>query len=148
MSLLYGPLVVRGLTVNGLQVLLEHTSDDRKNWKFGAAARTASPQPSDRSRFPTLLDAQVTGDVVFRTSSGNPLDTHVDRFHLRTEATDKPVQLDGIGSYNDEPDQARSRVRVARCVPRCCDTVPRSDLRRFGRHYAAISGHDDRPVGS
>jgi AsmA family protein len=103
MSLLYGPLVMRGLTVNGLQVLLEHTSDDRKNWKFGADARTALPQPSDRSSFPTLFDAQVTGDVVFRTSSGNPLDTHMERLRLRTEATDKPVQLDGIGSYNATP---------------------------------------------
>ena len=28
MSLLHGPLVIRGLAVNGLQVLLEHTSDD------------------------------------------------------------------------------------------------------------------------
>jgi len=103
MSLLYGPLVVRGLTVNGLQVLLEHTSDDRKNWKFGAAARTASPRPSDRSRFPTLFDAQIAGDVVFRTSSGRLLATHVDRFQLHTEATDKPVRLDGIGSYNGIP---------------------------------------------
>jgi AsmA family protein len=103
MSLLYGPLVMRGLSVNGLQVLLERTSDDRKNWKFGADARTALPQPSDRSSFPTLFDAQVTGDVVFRTSSGNPLDTHMDRLRLRTEATDKPVQLDGIGSYNAVP---------------------------------------------
>ena len=101
-SVLYGPLVVRKLTVDGLQILLEQTSDDRKNWKFGVAAQTA-PRPSDRSRLPTLFDAQVTGDVVFRTSSGRPLATHVDRFQLHTEATDKPVRLDGIGSYNGIP---------------------------------------------
>jgi uncharacterized protein involved in outer membrane biogenesis len=103
LSLLYGPIVVRRLMVNGLQILLEHTSDDRKNWKFGVAAQTAPPQPSDRSRFPTLFDAQIAGDVVFRTSSGRPLATHVDRFQLNTEATDKPVRLDGIGSYNGIP---------------------------------------------
>ena len=103
MSLLHGPLVVRGLIVNGLQILLEHTSDDRKNWKFGVAAQTAPPRPSDRSRFPTLFDAQIAGDVVFRTSSGRPLATHVDRFQLHTEATDKPARLDGIGSYNGIP---------------------------------------------
>ena len=102
-SVLYGPLVVRKLTVDGLQILLEHTSDDRKNWKFGVAAQTAPPRPSDRSRFPTLFDAQIAGDVVFRTSSGRPLATHVDRFQLHTEATDKPVRLDGIGSYNGTP---------------------------------------------
>ena len=103
LSLLYGPIVVRRLMVNGLQILLEHTSDDRKNWKFGAATRKLSPRPSGRSGFPTLLDAQITGDVVFRTSSGKPLVTHVDRFHLHTEATDKPVRLDGMGSYNGVP---------------------------------------------
>jgi hypothetical protein len=83
--------------VDGLQILLEHTSDDRKNWKFGVAAQTAPPRPSDRSRFPTLFDAQVTGDVVFRTSVADRL-LHLDRFQLHTEATDKPVRLDGIGS--------------------------------------------------
>ena len=103
LSLLYGPIVVRRLMVNGLQILLEHTSDDRKNWKFGAATRKLSPRPSGRSGFPTLLDAQITGDVVFRTSSGKPLATHVDRFHLHTEATDKPVRLDGMGLYNGVP---------------------------------------------
>ena len=42
-SLLHGPVVVRDLTVNGLNVLLEHASDGRKNWKFGAAAQSAPP---------------------------------------------------------------------------------------------------------
>ena len=147
MSLLHGPVVVRGLTVNGLQILLEHTSDDRKNWKFGAAAQTAPPQPSDRSRFPTLLDAQITGDVVFRTSSGNRLLHILDRFQLHTEATDKPVRLDGIGSYNGTPDQARSRSRLARYAPRRRDRRTLPDLRHLGRHHAAIPGDNDKAVG-
>ena len=103
MSLLYGPVVVRGLTVNGLNVLLEHTSDGRKNWKFGAAAQSAPPKPSDRSDFPTVLDAQITGDVVVRTSNGHPLDTRFNRSLLHTEAADKPLRLAGSGSYNGTP---------------------------------------------
>jgi len=103
MSLLHGPVVVRGLTVNGLNVLLEHTSDGRKNWKFGAAAQSAPPKPSDRTRFPTLLDAQITGDVVFRTSSGHPLDTRLDQSQLHAEAADKPLRFAGSGSYNGTP---------------------------------------------
>lgn len=102
-SLLYGPVVVRGLTVEGLQLLLEHTSDDKKNWKFGVAAQTTPPKPSHRSSFPTLLDAQIMGDVVFRTSSGHPLDTSLDQFHLHTEAADQPLRLVGSGSYNGVP---------------------------------------------
>ena len=42
MSLLYGPVVVRRLMVSGLQILLEHTSDDRKNWKFRAATNQSN----------------------------------------------------------------------------------------------------------
>jgi AsmA family protein len=103
MSLLHGPVVVRGLTVTGLNVLLEHTSDGRKNWKFGAAAQSAPPKPSDRTRFPTLLDAQITGDVVFRTSGGHPLDTRLDQSQLHAEAADKPLRLAGSGSYNGAP---------------------------------------------
>jgi uncharacterized protein involved in outer membrane biogenesis len=103
MSLLRGPVVVRGLTVNGLNVLLERTSDGRKNWKFSAAAQSAAPKPSDRTRFPILLDAQITGDVVFRTSSGHPLDTRLNQSQLHTEAADRPLRLAGSGSYNGTP---------------------------------------------
>lgn len=84
-------------------MLLEHTSDDRKNWKFGTTTPNASARPSYRSRFPVLFDARFMGDVVFRTSNGKPLVTHADRFQLHTDATDTPVRLDGIGSYNGVP---------------------------------------------
>ena len=108
MSLLHPPIVVRGLDVEGLQLLLEHTSDDKKNWKFGAAAREAPvqgapPAPSSRSSFPNLLDARLTGDVVFRASSGRPLVTHLDPLQVATDAADKPVRVTGSGSYNGVP---------------------------------------------
>ena len=47
MSLLHGPLVVRDLTVNGLQVLLEHTSDD------GRTGNSARPPRARRRSHPT-----------------------------------------------------------------------------------------------
>jgi len=50
-----------------------------------------------------LLDAQITGDIVFRTSSGHLLDTRLDQSQLHTEAADKPLRLAGIGSYNGTP---------------------------------------------
>ena len=53
-SLLHGPVVVRGLTVNGLKVLLEHTSDGRKNWKFGATAPERVAAPIRPQRIPHL----------------------------------------------------------------------------------------------
>ena len=99
MSLLRGPLVVRGLVIKGLKLLLE-----KRNWEFGAAAQTAPPKPARRRRFPTLLNAQLSGgDVVFRTGSGHPLDTHLDQAQFHTEGADEPVRLTGRGSYNGTP---------------------------------------------
>lgn len=108
LSLLHPPIVVRGLAVEGLQLLLERTSDDRKNWKFGTAAQdpaaqAAPPKPSSRGSVPTLLDAWLTGDVVYRTSSGHPLVTHFDPLQINTDAADKPVRVTAGGSYNGVP---------------------------------------------
>ncbi len=104
LSLLHGPVVVRKLTVTGLQLLLERTPDDRKNWKFGAhPVQDAPPKPTPRAGFPTLLDAQIAGDVVFRTSSGHLLVTHLDPLRLQADAADQPVRLTADGSYNAAP---------------------------------------------
>ncbi len=103
LSLLHGPVMARRLSVTGIHLLLEHTSDGKKNWKSDTAAQTAASKRSDRTSFPTLLDASVTGDVVFRTASGHSLDTHLDQLQLRTQGPDKPVRLDGSGSYNGAP---------------------------------------------
>jgi uncharacterized protein involved in outer membrane biogenesis len=102
-SLLHGPLVIRKLAVDGLRILLEPVADHRRNWRFGAAPRTTPPKPTDRSKFPTLLDAQITGDVVYRTLSGHSFATHLDRSRILTAAADTPVRLTADGSYNGTP---------------------------------------------
>ncbi len=102
-SVLHGPVVVRGLAVKGLEILLEHTPDGKKNWKFGGESQTAAPRPGDRRNLPTLLGADITGGVLFRTSSGTPLDTRITQLHLETDASGKPISLAGTGSYNDAP---------------------------------------------
>ena len=98
-SLLRGPLVMRGLAVNGLKLLLE-----KRNWMFGTAARTTPLKPARRRRFPTLLNALlVDGDVVYRTVGGHSFDTHLDQAQLSTQRADTPVRLTGRGSYNGTP---------------------------------------------
>jgi AsmA family protein len=103
LSLLHGPVVLRTLRVSGLRLLLEHTANGAKNWKFGAAGQTAPPRGNGRADVPSLLDAELTGDVVFRTSSGTVLDTNLDQAQIHTEAADKPVRLVASGSYNRNP---------------------------------------------
>ena len=124
-SLLHGPIVVRSLTINGLQLLLERTADDKKNWKFAEATQGAPPKPFDRTRFPTLLDAHIKGDVVFRTSSDRLLETHLDDLHLHAGAADKPVRLAGRGSYNGA------------LLTLEADLAPLDALRDAGTPYAA-----------
>ncbi len=119
MSLLHRPLVIRRLDIEGLQVLLQRTADQAKNWHFGdtpkpaagdapkpAAGDTpkpAGPAPASRAGFPTLLDAHGAGDIVFLTSSGAQLRTHFDSLTIKTAGADQPVRLEATGSYNDAP---------------------------------------------
>jgi uncharacterized protein involved in outer membrane biogenesis len=124
-SLLHGPIVVRSLTINGLQLLLERTTDDKKNWKFAEATQGAPPKRFNRTRFPTLLDAHIKGDVVFRTSSDRLLETHLDDLHLYAGAADKPVRLAGRGSYNGA------------LLTLEADLAPLDALRDAGTPYAA-----------
>ena len=50
LSLLYGPIVVRRLMVNGLQILLEHTSDDRRGSCHRGRPAGADSQPCSTHR--------------------------------------------------------------------------------------------------
>lgn len=102
-SLLRGPLVIRGLSVDGVRVLLERAADGTGNWKFGPD-RPAPPGPTGRTGFPVPLDARLRdGEVVYRTSSGAALRTRLDEMALGTEGLDRPVRLTGSGAYNDVP---------------------------------------------
>ncbi len=98
-SILRGPVVIRRLDIQQLDVLLERVRGVA-NWKFGAAHPGA---PEDRSGFPTLLDAHLSGDIVVRTTGGTALPTHFDDLHITTPAVDQPVRVTGGGSYNGAP---------------------------------------------
>jgi uncharacterized protein involved in outer membrane biogenesis len=99
-SLLHGPLLVRRLVVDGLDVLLERTADKTPNWKFGSNSQAQPQGSAGRAWFPVLLDAKFAGDVTFRTAVGAEFRTHLDNAGLLTEGVDSPVHLVGNGKYN------------------------------------------------
>jgi uncharacterized protein involved in outer membrane biogenesis len=101
-SLLHGPLIVRGLVVDDLQLFLEHAPGQSPNWRFGPAS-PSSTEPPGRTWFPTLLDARGTGAVLDRTRSGAEEQIRFDRLSMRTEAADRPVRLTADGAYNGVP---------------------------------------------
>ena len=96
-SLVRGPIIVRGLAVNGLDLLLEHTADGGRNWRFGRGGNAETPA-QQRQHFPTVQDARVVGTVVVRGSSGTPFRTDFDGVTL--QAGDAGVRIAGPGSYN------------------------------------------------
>ncbi len=99
-SLLHGPAVVRGLTVEGLSVLLERTAERTANWTFGPR-KPKAPEPADRSWFPTLLDARLRGcEVTYRTARGAEFRVRLDNVAVLAAGADRPVQLVMAGAYN------------------------------------------------
>ena len=102
-SLLAGPMVLRGVSIEGLQLLLERNADDLKNWKFSAAAQAAAPKPADRTKIPDLLDGTLAGDIAIRTTSGHRLEIHLNQLALQAGNDSQPVRLIGDGSYQGAP---------------------------------------------
>jgi uncharacterized protein involved in outer membrane biogenesis len=103
LSLLHGPPVLRRLSIDGAQLLLERNKAGLKNWKFAGEPQYPPPDPGERARFPTLLDARISGDIVFHTSRGHMLDTRIDTMRLTAAAADQPVRLTASGTYNAVP---------------------------------------------
>jgi uncharacterized protein involved in outer membrane biogenesis len=100
-SLMFGPQVVRHLTLDGTLVLLERGPGDVPNWRLSPPVPRIAGQPEARLVLPTLLDAHFHNvEIDVRTSSGNLLRTRLDDFAVTAAATDAPVRLTGDGSYN------------------------------------------------
>jgi len=100
-SLIAGPLVVTHLTLDGAQVLLENGPNDFPNWKFAPPTAHIVPKPEGRGILPTLLDAHFHNvEIDFRTSAGNLLRTRLDDVAVSAAAPDRPVSIEGDGSYN------------------------------------------------
>ncbi len=91
-SLLNGPLVVRRLVVDDLQLFLEHTADGVCHWRLRPAPPRSGDPPS-RDWFPALLDVRGTGAVLVRTKSGQEEQVRFDALSIQTEAVDRPARL-------------------------------------------------------
>ena len=127
-SLLRGPLVIRKLAIDGLDVLLERTADGTRNWRFGPAREAPADAPADRRWFPTLLDARLVGVVTYRTRSGQSLKTEFDGVTIHTTGDDQPVTLTGPGSYHDVPILIESTLGPIRTLRDAATPYP-TDLR-------------------
>jgi hypothetical protein len=100
-TILFGPMVIRSLTVDGAQLLLEHGPDDHPNWKFNHATASPSPKHNRRRVSPALLDAHFHNiEIDVRTSGGNVLRTRLNDVAVLASSSDSPVTLVGDGSYN------------------------------------------------
>ena len=102
LSLLRGPVVVRRLSVDGLQVLLERAPGRRPNWRFGPAAPAERPEaPADRAWLPTLLETSVSrSELVFRTTGGKLLRSRIEAGRLTAAGAEAPLRLEAAASYN------------------------------------------------
>ncbi len=110
-SLIFGPLVISHLTMDGAQVFLEHGPGDIPNWKFSPPTPHLIPKPEARRVLPTLLDAHFHNvEIDFRTTGGALLRTRLDDFAIAAAAPDKPVSIEGDGSYNGTAIQATANL--------------------------------------
>jgi uncharacterized protein involved in outer membrane biogenesis len=107
LSILRGPLLIRQMTAEGVQVFLERTTDGIGNWQFGPRQQVSAlstQEQASRSGFPTLLDLRFAGsELTYRTSSGALLRIRLDALALGTPADDAPVRLTITGAYNGTP---------------------------------------------
>jgi uncharacterized protein involved in outer membrane biogenesis len=100
-TILFGPMVIRALTVDGAQLLLEHGPDDHANWRFSRATALPSSKQGGRRVSPALLNAHFHNiEIDLRTSGGNVLRTRLNDVAVLTASPDSPVTLVGDGSYN------------------------------------------------
>ncbi|MDB5394888.1 MAG: hypothetical protein JWM91_2394 [Rhodospirillales bacterium] len=100
-TILFGPMVLRGLTIDGAEILLEHGPDGYPNWKPAPPASRILPKPEGRRVIPALLDAHFHNiEIDVRTSSGNVLRTRLNDVAVSAVTPDRPVSMIGDGSYN------------------------------------------------
>lgn len=103
LSLLFGPVDVRRLEIEGLSVLLERTADGTRNWRGGDAPVPAN-SGADRPQVPTVLDARIRrSEITIRTSSGARLLARVEDGTLHADGVDAPMRLTATGAYQDTP---------------------------------------------
>lgn len=96
-SLLFGPPVVRDLSLTGLRVMMERDAQGQANWHFG---KTSAPK-NQRAGFPTLLSTHLAdGEVKLRTSKGKLLDIRLETMSIQTPDAVSTASLSAKGAYN------------------------------------------------
>lgn len=104
LSILFGPLVIQRLSIDGMEVLLEHGPGGRPNWKFASSVSNVGANRGNRRVMPALLDGHFHNiEIDVRTSSGNLLRSRLNDIAVTTASADTPVSIKGNGSYNDIP---------------------------------------------
>ncbi len=99
LSLISGPVAIRGASAEDARVLLERLADRSANWHFGPRKPPSAP---DRSWFPSLDEVTLRrGELDFRTTGGLLLRSRADSLTLSTTGDDAPVRLVARGGYND-----------------------------------------------
>jgi len=110
-SLWHGPLRFEKLELVKPVAILERNAAGTGNWAMGAAASIPSPpEPpvastyaASRLKIPTFIDLIVSsGNVRFRTSSGQWLRIELDDLKIHADGPDRPLSMTGDGAYNDQ----------------------------------------------
>jgi uncharacterized protein involved in outer membrane biogenesis len=146
-SLIFGPLVVQHLSLDGAEVLLEHGPNDVPNWKLSPPTPRIAGKPEARLVLPTLLDAHFRNvEIDVRTSSGNILHTRLDDFAVTAAAVDKPVRITGDGSYNGIAIHADAKLPAFARLHTHTKTFPISIKLTSGTTSLALDGNARDPL--
>ena len=107
-SLLYGPLAIRGVSIEDLSVLLERVNDV-PNWWFGPGH---TPLQWKRAAFPWLQEVRLRkSEIVSLSQKGSRRVVRIDDAALLSPADDRPVRLSGAGAYDDVPLQLDAALK-------------------------------------
>ena len=147
LSLIFGPQVIRHLSLDGALVLLEHGPGDVANWRLSPPMPRIGGQPEARLVLPTLLDAHFHNvEIDVRTSSGNTLRTRLDDFAVSAVDIDKPVTVTGNGSYNGIAVHADVRLPAFDRLHTHTKTFPVSIKLTSGTINLALDGNARDPL--
>lgn len=102
-SLLSGAPVLRGVSLAGFKLLLEHAGGGRANWKFATTLPDASRRDA-RDKVPTLLAAVLRdADIDIHTTRGAKLTLRIDVAEVAATDAASPMRLTASGRYRDVP---------------------------------------------
>ncbi len=148
-SLISGTPQVNHLSVDGVELLLEHGAGDLANWKFAPPHPPGKPNASGRTVLPTLLDGHFKNiKIDVRTSSGAMLRTRVDDGAVGAAAADKPVSVLADGSYNGTPVHAAITLASSLALHGEAPTLPAEVTLTSGTTVLAFKGTATDPLGA